>query len=88
MRVSSETREEEKQNKIFNVDRKQREFQGTYLIQPGSIYEQVIADFLEDGLGLKSAMYFVNKMREEANLMPVGLSTIRNTAMRMNTKKG
>ena len=57
------------------------------MIPPGSCYEQIIADFLEEGLGLPEARYFVNQLLVEDGKEPVGLSTIRNTALRLKPKE-
>ena len=56
------------------------------MIPSGSIYEQVIADFLESGFGYKAVNIFVNKMLREDNKKPVGLNTIRNTVILLRPK--
>ena len=60
-------RESEKRNKVYSCQRASRRFLGEYLIPPGSIYEQVIVDFIEEGYAAKTAKFFVNKLLREDN---------------------
>ena len=48
--------------KMYDGHRKERIFKGELMIPPQSIYEQIVAEFIEDGLGQKAAKYFVNQL--------------------------
>ena len=57
-------------NRTFSFDRKKRAYLGEYMIPPGSYYEQLIADSMESGNGMKKTTRLLNyelKKRRKRN---------------------
>ena len=70
-----------------SVARKQRTFKGEYLIKDGSVEQQLIADCMEDGQGYKNTTFVVNIMRKGAGEKPVGISTVRESYLKLEPEK-
>ena len=70
-----------------DTSRKKRIFKGEYMIEPGGVSEQLIADCMEDGLGLTMTTDIVNEQRAQDNLVAVGRTTVRNTYLRLELQE-
>ena len=53
-------RKKDESDVVFKGERSRRTFKGEYLIRTNSIYAQILADFIEEGHGMKTAKIFVN----------------------------
>lgn len=53
---------------------KKRTFKGELLIPEGSVLEQLVNDFIEDGFGQKATKFFVNKLLREEENQPLSLA--------------
>ena len=71
-------------NGLSSVFRKDREYKGNYLIEPGSHDEQLLADCYEDGYGLNKTFLVVNTNRKQEVSVNVGKSCIYETHKRLN----
>ena len=55
------------------------------LIAQGSVEEQIVADAMEEGVGMTNTMYLVNEYRRHHNIMPhVGRSAVYTTVHRLH----
>ena len=66
------------EGRMYDGVRANRRFFGEYLIQPGSIEEQLIADLMEQGKGYKKTTEFLNKTLKQQNKVIVGESAVRD----------
>ena len=55
---------------------KERTHKSSYLIEKGSLDEQIVADFYEDGHGIDRTWKVVNRRRKEVGEVLVGRSCI------------
>ena len=66
-RVIKETVDCEMLGKKYEGTRNERKHKGTYLIQPGSVHEQMLRDFIETSLGLNHTALLLNKELQKEN---------------------
>ena len=88
LNVIGETRKQDLQQKTYTGIRTDIEFKGELMIPYGSIYKQIVVDFVGDGLGQWAAMYFVNnRMLHKEGKEMVKRSTIWYTVLCLWSKK-
>ena len=73
--------------KLHSFERKKRSFLGEYLIPKGSFYEQLVADSMESGNGMKKTTRLVNFELQKEGKQVVGISTVRQCHLRLNPVK-
>ena len=54
------------------------------LIEPGAVEENIIANWMEQGLGLRNTLDMVNQSRVDRGLLHCGLSAMITAFRRMN----
>ena len=63
--------------------RKDREFKRTYLIPRKSLYERIVCDILDRGIGINHATLLINLNLTNDGLQEVGASCVRDTYHRL-----
>ena len=63
--------------------RKDREFKRTYLIPCKSLYERIVCDILDRGIGINHATLLINLNLTNDGLQEVGASCVRDTYHRL-----
>lgn len=66
--------------------RKERSFKGEYMISRGTVDEQIVADFYEEGYSIEKIWRIMNQRREDIGEL-VGRSSIVNTIRRLKALK-
>ena len=74
-------------NRTFSFERKKRAYLGEYMIPPGSFYEQLIADSMESGNGMKKTTRLLNYELKKDGKETVGISTVRQCHLRLKPVK-
>ena len=82
-RVVRETFHCERIGVTYKGLRKHREFAGTYLIPRNSLYERMVCDLLERGLGIHHTTLLINAELKKDGLEEVGASCVRDTYYRL-----
>ena len=72
-----------KQNLIYNGARNSKTIRASRLIAPGSEDEQLVADSMEDGFGIRQTTARVNALRTARGDMHVGCSCVYATYMKL-----
>lgn len=72
-------------NSTIVYERKKRCFHGKLLIESGSLYEQIVADFTENGHGIRGTTNIVNlAMKMDGYTTTVGEICVRDCILRLN----
>ena len=67
----------------YDGGRQGRRFQGTHLIEHGTLHERLVCDLIERGLGLQHTTVLVNRQLVSENKSEVGVSCVRDTYNRL-----